>query len=145
MADADAHQITGRWRDQPVEREAFSAARDEARLEAHPNITIAREEVTDIPSDWAHVIIATGPLTSPALSGVIGRMTGSDRLAFFDAIAPIIYRDSVNMDICWHQSRYDSSGDLFRSGGTGKDYIDCPMDEAQYNAFLDALIDNDGF
>ena len=66
-------------------------------------------------------------------------MTGSDKLAFFDAIAPIVYRDSVDMDICWHQSRYDKLG----PGGTGKDYINCPMDEAQYNAFLDALIESD--
>ena len=84
-------------------------------------------------------IIATGPLTSPALSEVIGEMTGRDKLAFFDAIAPIIYHDSIDLDICWYQSRYDKVG----PGGTGKDYINCPMDEAQYNAFLDALIASD--
>ena len=141
MASADAHQVPAGGA-LAVDREAFSAAVT-ARLEAHPNITIAREEVTDISSDWAHVIIATGPLTSPALSEVIGRMTGSDKLAFFDAIAPIIYRDSIDMDICWHQSRYNKTGDLIGAGGAGKDYINCPMDEAQYNAFLDALIDSD--
>ena len=137
MASADAHQVPAGGA-LAVDREGFSAAVTQ-RLEAHPNITIAREEVTEIPADWQNVIIATGPLTSPALSELIGQMTGSDKLAFFDAIAPIIYADSVNMDICWHQSRYDKVG----PGGTGKDYINCPMDEAQYNAFLDALIESD--
>jgi methylenetetrahydrofolate--tRNA-(uracil-5-)-methyltransferase len=125
-----------------VDREGFSEAVT-GKIEAHPNITIERAEVTDIPADWQHVIIATGPLTSPALSELIGKMTGSDKLAFFDAIAPIIYRDSIDMDICWHQSRYDKSGELTGEGGTGKDYINCPMDEAQYHAFLDALIESD--
>ena len=137
MACADAHQVPAGGA-LAVDREGFSQAVT-AKIEAHPNIAIAREEVTDIPADWQHVIIATGPLTSPALSALIGKMTGSDKLAFFDAIAPIIYRDSIDMDICWHQSRYDKLG----PGGTGKDYINCPMDEAQYNAFLDALIDSD--
>ena len=121
-----------------VDREGFSQSVTQA-IEAHPNITLAREEVTDIPDTWKHVIIATGPLTSPALSEQIGKMTGRDKLAFFDAIAPIIYHDSIDMDICWYQSRYDKVG----PGGTGKDYINCPMDEAQYNAFLDALIESD--
>ena len=137
MNSADAHQVPAGGA-LAVDREGFSQSVT-ARLEAHPNITIEREEVTDIPADWQHVIIATGPLTSPALSELIGEMTGRDKLAFFDAIAPIIYHDSVNMDICWHQSRYDKVG----PGGTGKDYINCPMDEAQYNAFLDALIESD--
>ena len=137
MNSADAHQVPAGGA-LAVDREGFSQSVT-ARLEAHPNITIEREEVTYIPADWQHVIIATGPLTSPALSELIGEMTGRDKLAFFDAIAPIIYHDSVNMDICWHQSRYDKVG----PGGTGKDYINCPMDEAQYNAFLDALIESD--
>ena len=137
MQSADAHQVPAGGA-LAVDREGFSQSVT-AKIEAHPNITIKREEVTDILSDWKHVIIATGPLTSPALSAFIGKMTGSDKLAFFDAIAPIIYRDSVDMDICWHQSRYDKIG----PGGTGKDYINCPMDEAQYNAFLDALIESD--
>jgi len=102
-------------------------------------VTLKREEVTHIDPDWAHVIIASGPLTSPALSEVISKMTGSDKLAFFDAIAPIVYRDSINMDICWEQSRYDKSG----PGGDGKDYINCPMNEAQYHEFIDALIDGE--
>ena len=137
MQSADAHQVPAGGA-LAVDREGFSQSVT-AKIEAHPNITIKREEVTDILSDWKHVIIATGPLTSPALSAFIGKMTGSDKLAFFDAIAPIIYRDSVDMDICWHQSRYDKIG----PGGTGKDYINCPMDESQYNAFLDALIESD--
>ncbi len=137
MACADAHQVPAGGA-LAVDREGYSAAVT-AAIEAHPNITIEREEVTDIASDWHHVIIATGPLTSPALSELIGNMTGSDKLAFFDAIAPIVYADSVDMGICWHQSRYDKVG----PGGTGKDYINCPMDEAQFNAFLDALIESD--
>jgi methylenetetrahydrofolate--tRNA-(uracil-5-)-methyltransferase len=141
MGCADAHQVPAGGA-LAVDREGFSEAVT-GKIEAHPNITIERAEVTDIPADWQHVIIATGPLTSPALSELIGKMTGSDKLAFFDAIAPIIYRDSIDMDICWHQSRYDKSGELTGEGGTGKDYINCPMDEAQYHAFLDALIESD--
>ena len=141
MNCADAHQVPA-GSALAVDREAFSQAVT-AKIEAHPNITIAREEVTEIPAGWQQVIIATGPLTSPALSELIAKMTGRDKLAFFDAIAPITYYDSVNMDICWHQSRYDKSGELEGIGGTGKDYINCPMDEAQYNAFLDALIESD--
>ena len=117
MQCADVHQVPAGGA-LAVDREGFSQSVT-AKIEAHPNITIARAEVTEIPTDWQHVIIATGPLTSPALSELIGKMTGSDKLAFFDAIAPIIYRDSVDMDICWHQSRYDKLG----PGGTGKDYI----------------------
>jgi methylenetetrahydrofolate--tRNA-(uracil-5-)-methyltransferase len=137
MASADSHQIPAGGA-LAVDRDGFSAHVTKT-LEAHENVTIAREEVTEIPADWKHVIIATGPLTSPALSETIGEMTGRDKLAFFDAIAPIIYHDSVDLDICWFQSRYDKVG----PGGTGKDYINCPMDEAQYNAFLDALIASD--
>jgi methylenetetrahydrofolate--tRNA-(uracil-5-)-methyltransferase len=137
MSCADAHQVPAGGA-LAVDREGFSQAVTQ-QLEAHENITIERQEVTSIPADWRHVIIATGPLTSPALSEVIGDMTGRDKLAFFDAIAPIIYHDSIDFDICWYQSRYDKVG----PGGDGKDYINCPMDEAQYNAFLDALIASD--
>ena len=137
MRCADAHQVPAGGA-LAVDREGYSAAVT-AAIEAHPNITVAREEVTEIPADWQHVIIATGPLTSPGLSELIGKMTGKDKLAFFDAIAPIVYADSVNMDICWHQSRYDKVG----PGGTGKDYINCPMNKTQFNMFLDALIASD--
>ena len=121
-----------------VDREGFAEAVT-AALEAHANIEIRREEISDIPANWASTIIATGPLTAPALSKTIANMTGKDRLAFFDAIAPIVYHDSINMDVCWNQSRYDKLG----PGGTGKDYINCPMDEAQYNRFIDVLLDSE--
>lgn len=107
------------------------------RLENHPRITLRREEITGpIPEEWGNVIIATGPLTSPALAAFIQRTTGTDALAFFDAIAPIVHTDSINMDICWFQSRYDKAG----PGGTGKDYINCPLNKEEYNAFIAALV-----
>jgi methylenetetrahydrofolate--tRNA-(uracil-5-)-methyltransferase len=102
-------------------------------LENHPNIAIRREEVRRLPpEDWRSTIIATGPLTSPALAQAIGGLTGEDSLAFFDAIAPIVYRDSVDFDVCWMQSRYDK--------GDGADYINCPMNAEEYEAFLAALL-----
>ena len=137
MNCADKHQLPAGGA-LAVDREGFSQAVTQ-ELENHPSITIKREEVTSINPNWEHVIIASGPLTSPALSDEILRMTGSDKLAFFDAIAPIVYRDSINMDICWEQSRYDKSG----PGGDGKDYINCPMGEALYHEFIDALIDGE--
>ena len=119
-----------------VDRDGFSAAVT-AKLEAHPNITIVREEVDGIPpEDWSSVIIATGPLTSEALATAIGGVTGEEDLAFFDAIAPIVQVDSVNMDIAWRQSRYDKPG----PHGDTAAYINCPMDEDQYNAFINALL-----
>jgi methylenetetrahydrofolate--tRNA-(uracil-5-)-methyltransferase len=119
-----------------VDRDGFSAAVT-AALEAHPLVTIERGELTALPpEDWDSVIVATGPLTSPALSEAILEATGEDALAFFDAIAPILHFDSVDLDTCWFQSRYDKVG----PGGSGKDYINCPMDKAQYDAFIDALI-----
>ncbi|MEL6819928.1 MAG: methylenetetrahydrofolate--tRNA-(uracil(54)-C(5))-methyltransferase (FADH(2)-oxidizing) TrmFO [Pseudomonadota bacterium] len=138
MACADAHQVPA-GSALAVDRNGFSAAVT-AKLEAHPNITIVREEVTGLPpKDWGQTIIATGPLTAPDLADAIRAQTGQDALTFFDAIAPIIHTDSINMDVAWFQSRYDKVG----PGGTGKDYINCPMDEAQYNAFIDALTDGD--
>jgi methylenetetrahydrofolate--tRNA-(uracil-5-)-methyltransferase len=119
-----------------VDREGFAEAIT-AKLEAHPLVTIVREEITGIPpEDWDSVIIATGPLTSQALAEAIRAHTGEGDLAFFDAIAPIIYFDSVDMDVAWRQSRYDKPG----PGGDTAAYINCGMNEAQYNAFLDALI-----
>ena len=137
MRCADTHQLPAGGA-LAVDREGFSQSVTK-ELENQLFVTVIREEVTHIDPDWAHVIIASGPLTSPALSEVISKMTGSDKLAFFDAIAPIVYRDSINMDICWEQSRYDKSG----PGGDGKDYINCPMNEAQYHEFIDALIDGE--
>ena len=119
-----------------VDRDGFSKAVTEA-LEAHPNITINREEITELPGPEAgHVVVATGPLTSGALSDSILKHSGDEYLAFFDAIAPIVLRESVNMEKAWFQSRYDKVG----PGGDGKDYLNCPMNEAEYNAFMDALI-----
>ncbi len=119
-----------------VDREAFSAAVT-ARLEAHANIEIMREEISSLPpAEWGHTIIATGPLTAPALAADIARETGEESLSFFDAIAPIVHFDSINLDTAWFQSRYDKVG----PGGTGKDYINCPMNETQYNDFIDAML-----
>jgi methylenetetrahydrofolate--tRNA-(uracil-5-)-methyltransferase len=118
-----------------VDRDDF-AGRVTKALEDHPLVEIRREEVAGLPpAEWDNVIVATGPLTSPALSDAIRERTGEDSLAFFDAIAPIVYTDSINFDISWFQSRYDK--------GEGKDYINCPMTEEQYNAFIDALINGD--
>lgn len=119
-----------------VDRDIFSDGVTQA-LENHPNIIIERGEVDGLPpQDWRHVIIATGPLTSTPLAKAIQSLTGEDSLAFFDAIAPIVHTDSINMDIAWFQSRYDKEG----PAGTGKDYLNCPMNKEQYNAFIDALL-----
>jgi methylenetetrahydrofolate--tRNA-(uracil-5-)-methyltransferase len=119
-----------------VDRDGFAAAVTEA-IGSHPLIEIRREEVEGLPPpDWASTIIATGPLTSPALAASIRDATGEGALAFFDAIAPIVYRDSIDMDVAWFQSRYDKAG----PGGTGADYLNCPMDRAQYEGFIAALI-----
>src|SRR4030081_1632819 len=121
-----------------VDRDGFSAAITQA-LTAHPLIEIVREEIALPPPDWDSVIVATGPLTSPVLAEAIGRVTGEDSLAFFDAIAPIVHRDSIDMDVAWFQSRYDKAG----PGGSGADYINCPMNRAQYGAFVAALVSGD--
>ena len=132
---ADRHQVPAGGA-LAVDRDGFSAAVTQA-IEAHPLIQVDRKEIQGLPpSDWDSVIIATGPLTSPALAQAIGALTGEKELAFFDAIAPIVYRESVDMDKAWFQSRYDKPG----PGGTGADYINCPLDRQQYEAFLDALL-----
>src|SRR5699024_7053809 len=100
-------------------------------LEDQPDITISREEITLLPpADWGQVVIATGPLTSAALGAQIAQATGADQLAFFDAIAPIVHRDSIDFGIAWFQSRYDKEG----PGGGVADYINLPLDETQYKA-----------
>ena len=135
MACADAHQVPAGGA-LAVDRDGFSAAVTRA-LEAHPLIEIVRAEVPSLAGlDGDLVIVATGPLTSDALAREIGALTGEEGLAFFDAIAPIVHRDSIDMGVAWMQSRYDKTG----PGGTGADYINCPMDKAQYEAFVDALI-----
>ncbi|MER2264428.1 methylenetetrahydrofolate--tRNA-(uracil(54)-C(5))-methyltransferase (FADH(2)-oxidizing) TrmFO [Methylobacterium oxalidis] len=119
-----------------VDREGFARAVTDA-LAAHPLVTIVREEVAGLPPEsWGPTIVATGPLTAPALAEAIGALTGADALAFFDAIAPIVHRDSIDMGRAWFQSRYDKPG----PGGTGADYLNCPLDRAQYDAFVAALI-----
>ncbi len=119
-----------------VDRDGFSEAVGDA-IEAEPLIDIERGEVGGLPpEDWTNAIVATGPLTSPPLAKAIRSLTGEDSLAFFDAIAPIVYRESIDFEIAWFQSRYDKTG----PAGTGSDYINCPMDEAQYEAFIDALL-----
>ena len=118
-----------------VDRDMFSG--EVTRLLAgHPNITIERGEVAGLPpAGWRSVIVATGPLTSPALSEAILKLTGEDALSFFDAIAPIVHKDSIDFSKAWFQSRYDKK----TIGGDGKDYINCPMTRAQYEAFLGEL------
>jgi len=135
MSAGDANQVPAGGA-LAVDREGFSQAVTE-RLEAHPLVTIAREEVAGLPpADWDSVILATGPLTSAALAEAILKLTGEDQLSFFDAIAPIVNFDSIDMDVAWRQSRYDKEG----PGGDAAAYINCPMDKAQYEAFIDALL-----
>ena len=130
MTAADQHRVPA-GSALAVDREAF-AAEVTSRIAAHPNIEIVRERVDDLPTAGS-TIVATGPLTAPGLTSSIAAATGSDALAFFDAIAPIVHRDSVDMDICWMAARWDKGG---------KDYINCPMNKEQYDAFVAAL--NDG-
>ncbi len=127
-----------------VDRDIFSAGVTKA-LEDHPLITIERGEVGEIPAEWDSVIIATGPLTSDTLAKNIAKMTGEEELAFFDAIAPIVHTDSIDMDVAWFQSRYDKvrAGGPCRAeakGEGGKDYINCPMSKDQYYAFIEELL-----
>ena len=122
-----------------VDRDGFSAAVT-AAIECNPLIDIHREEIVGLPSaDWDSVIIATGPLTSSRLAGAIRALTGHNALAFFDAIAPIIHRDSIDLSVAWFQSRYDKVG----PAGSAADYINCPMDRARYEAFVHALLAGD--
>jgi methylenetetrahydrofolate--tRNA-(uracil-5-)-methyltransferase len=134
MRAADAHKLPA-GSALAVDREGFAAAIT-AAIEAAPLIAIRREEISAPPAEWDSVVIATGPLTSPALAQTINSHTGQDALAFFDAIAPIVHRDSIDFDIAWFQSRYDKAG----PGGSGADYINCPLTRAQYEAFVDALV-----
>jgi len=127
MAAADKHRVPA-GSALAVDREAFSAEVT-SRIAAHPNIEVVRERVDALPASGS-TIIATGPLTAPGLAEDIAKATGKDALAFFDAIAPIVHRDSVDMDVCWMAARWDKGG---------KDYINCPMTKEQYEAFVAAL------
>lgn len=134
MASADEHRVPA-GSALAVDREGFAAGVTQ-RLAEHPLVTIHREEITGLPpADWDQVIVATGPLTSASLAEAVKSLTGEAELAFFDAIAPIIYKDSIDFTKAWFQSRYDK--------GEGKDYINCPMTRDQYEAFIDALIAGD--
>ena len=137
MRAADSHQVPAGGA-LAVDRDGFSAAVS-AALTAHPLVTLARGEVSAPPDDWDSVIIATGPLTSPDLAATIRSLTAEDALAFFDAIAPIVHRDSIDLEQAWFQSRYDKVG----PGGSGADYINCPLTREHYDAFVDALIAGD--
>ena len=134
MADKNALPAGGAL---ALDRDAFSASVTEA-LEADPLVTIQREEIAGLPpAEWENVVVATGPLTSEPLAQAIGDLTGAESLAFFDAIAPIIHADSVDLSKAWFQSRYDK-GDTEEQQTA---YLNCPMDEAQYEAFIDALLE----
>ena len=137
MNTADANQVPAGGA-LAVDRDGFSAAVS-AALAAHPLITLERGEVAPPPGEWNSVIIATGPLTSPDLAATIADITGAQQLAFFDAIAPIVHRDSIDLAQAWFQSRYDKPG----PGGTGADYINCPLSREQYEAFVAALLSGD--
>ncbi|HEX3864269.1 MAG TPA: methylenetetrahydrofolate--tRNA-(uracil(54)-C(5))-methyltransferase (FADH(2)-oxidizing) TrmFO [Stellaceae bacterium] len=131
---ADAHKVPAGGA-LAVDRVGFSEA-VEAALAAEPLIDICREEIAGLPpSEWDEVIIATGPLTSPALAAALSVLAGEESLAFFDAIAPIVHRGSIDFEQCWFQSRYDK--------GDGADYINCPLNRAQYEAFVAALLAGD--
>jgi methylenetetrahydrofolate--tRNA-(uracil-5-)-methyltransferase len=134
MRAADLHKLPAGGA-LAVDREGFSAAIT-AALGAEPLIEIDRGEVTEPPPQWDSVIIATGPLTSPTLAETIRSLTGEDALSFFDALAPIVHRDTIDFDIAWFQSRYDKSG----PAGDGADYVNCPLTSAQYDAFVDAIL-----
>ncbi len=136
MATADKHKLPAGGA-LAVDRDPFAQSVTEALLD-HPLISVSYEEITELPTD-GHWIIATGPLTSGTLGEAIATETGADALAFFDAIAPIVYADSINMDVAWRQSRYDK-GDTEEEQ---KAYLNCPMTKVQYEAFIDALLTSD--
>ena len=135
MRAADAHRVPA-GSALAVDRQGFAAAVEDA-LSAEPLITVERGEVPGLPpDDWDSVVVATGPLTSPALAEALQPLTGEDALAFFDAISPIIYTDSIDFTTAWFQSRYDKSS----QAGDGADYINCPLTREQYDGFVAALL-----
>ncbi|WP_427023155.1 methylenetetrahydrofolate--tRNA-(uracil(54)-C(5))-methyltransferase (FADH(2)-oxidizing) TrmFO [Aureimonas ureilytica] len=135
MRCADQHQVPAGGA-LAVDRDGFAEAVTQA-LASHPLVEIRREEIDGLPpEEWGPTIVATGPLTAPALAEAIRQETGADALAFFDAIAPIVHFDTIDMTKAWFQSRYDKVG----PGGTGKDYVNCPLDREQYERFVAELI-----
>jgi methylenetetrahydrofolate--tRNA-(uracil-5-)-methyltransferase len=138
MRAADANQVPA-GSALAVDRNGFAAAITH-ELGAHPLVEIRREEVAGLPPEaWDSVILATGPLTSPALAEAIGTLTGQDSLAFFDAIAPIVHRDSIDFDVAWMQSRWDKPG----PSGDRAAYVNCPMEKDEYRAFIGALLEGE--
>ena len=138
MLSADAHKVPAGGA-LAVDRVGFSDA-VQAKLESHPLVTIERGEIAGLPpEDWDSVIVATGPLTSSALAAAVQSLTGEGSLAFFDAIAPIVHKDSIDFSRAWFQSRYDKVG----PEGDGADYINCAMDREQYETFVRALIEGE--
>ncbi|HTG79563.1 MAG TPA: methylenetetrahydrofolate--tRNA-(uracil(54)-C(5))-methyltransferase (FADH(2)-oxidizing) TrmFO [Sphingomicrobium sp.] len=127
MAAADQHRVPA-GSALAVDRKGF-ATEVTSRIAKHPNIEVVRERVDRLPSSGL-TIVATGPLTAPGLAEAIAGVTGSDALAFFDAIAPIVHRESIDMSVCWMAARWDKGG---------KDYVNCPMTKEQYEAFVAAL------
>ncbi len=140
LAAADAHKLPAGGA-LAVDREGFAAAVT-AWLASEPRVRIEREEIAGLPpAEWDEVIVATGPLTSPALAQAIRDLSGEDALAFFDAIAPIVHRDSIDFGTAWFQSRYDRVGPGGSGGGgDGADYVNCPLDRIRYAAFVEALL-----
>jgi methylenetetrahydrofolate--tRNA-(uracil-5-)-methyltransferase len=138
MRAADANQVPA-GSALAVDRNGFAAAITH-ELGAHPLVEIRREEVAGLPPEaWDSVILATGPLTSPALAEAIGTLTGQDSLAFFDAIAPIVHRDSIDFDVAWMQSRWDKPG----PSGDRAAYVNCPLEKDEYRAFIAALLEGE--
>jgi methylenetetrahydrofolate--tRNA-(uracil-5-)-methyltransferase len=134
MCAADAHKLPA-GSALAVDRDGFAGAVT-AALETEPLVEIRREEIVLPPADWDSVIVATGPLTSPSLADAIRTLTGEEALSFFDAIAPIVHRDSIDLGVAWFQSRYDKTG----PAGSGADYVNCPLSREEYEAFVDALL-----
>jgi methylenetetrahydrofolate--tRNA-(uracil-5-)-methyltransferase len=135
---ADAHKVPAGGA-LAVDRHGFALAVQTALLE-HPLVELRREEIAGLPPPtWDSVIVATGPLTSPALASAVAALTGEESLAFFDAIAPIVHHDSIDLSIAWKQSRYDKVG----PGGDGADYLNCPLDKQEYEAFVAGLLTGD--
>jgi methylenetetrahydrofolate--tRNA-(uracil-5-)-methyltransferase len=138
MRAADAHKLPAGGA-LAVDRHGFSAAVQQTLL-AHPLVELRREEVAGLPpAEWDSVIVATGPLTSPALAEAIRTLSGEEALAFFDAIAPIVHHESIDLSIAWKQSRYDKGG----PAGDGADYLNCPLNKEEYDAFVAALLAGD--
>ena len=135
LSAGDAHQVPAGGA-LAVDRDGFSAAVTQ-RLQSHPLVTVDRGEIAGLPpEDWDSVIVATGPLTSAGLAEAIRTLAGEEYLAFFDAIAPIVHRETIDLGKAWFQSRYDKTG----PGGDGADYINCPFDREEYARFLEALL-----